>query len=222
MPVQTHTASNVRRLASATTALPADVTPPGAKGGILNVALRLFAEQGYAGASIRDIAQACDLKPASIYAHYASKEKLLAQLLNLGHEEHFKMVQEAVIDAEPEPFTQLKAYVSGHVRVHAEFPMLATLVNHELHALSADEVTTALKLREQATNVLMRILKRGQEQGVFANDFDHWLAGAAIGAMGMRVANWYSEQHEKTIEEIVDHYQRFACRLVGTGEKLPL
>ncbi len=220
MPIQTQSATNVRRLASATTALPADVTPQGPKGGILNVALRLFAEKGYAGASIRDIAQACNLKPASIYAHYASKEKLLAQLINLGHEEHFKMVNEAVVDSEPGPFSQLKAYVSGHVRFHAEFPMLATLVNHELHALSPEEVTTALKLREQATNLLMHILKRGQEQGDFATDYDHWLAGAAIGAMGMRVANWYSEQHEKSIDEIVDHYQRFACRLVGNGEQI--
>lgn len=218
MPMHITSADNVRRLASATTALPADVTPTGPKAGILNVALRLFAEQGYAGASIRDIAQACGLKPASLYAHYASKEQLLAQLINIGHEEHFKMVQEAVIDAQPEPLEQLKAYVSGHVRFHAEFPMLATLVNHELHALSAEEVTTALKLREQSTDLLMHILKRGQTLGAFAKDYDHWLAGAAIGAMGIRVANWYSEHHEKSIDEIIRTYQTFACRLVGQGE----
>ncbi|MBB3047686.1 AcrR family transcriptional regulator [Litorivivens lipolytica] len=217
MPMHIVTADNVRRLASDTTALPADVTPKGPKAVILDVALRLFAEKGYAGASIRDIAQACSLKPASIYAHYASKEQLLAQLMNIGHEEHFKMVQEAVVDAEPEPIEQLKAYVAGHVRFHAEFPMLAVLVNHELHALSAEEVVTALKLREQATDLLMHILKRGQTLGAFDNSHDHWLAGAAIGAMGIRVAHWYSEHHEKSVDEIVATYQTFACRLVAQG-----
>ncbi len=215
MPTQIlSSANNVRRLASATIALPADVTPPGPKAGILNVALRLFAEKGYAGASIRDIASAADLKPASIYAHYSSKEQLLAQLLNIGHEEHFQYVQDAVLNSEPAPTQQLRAYVSGHVRFHAEFPMLALLVNHELHALSEEDVTPALKLREQSTELLMNIVRRGQAQGDFGQDFDPWLAGAAIGAMGMRVAHWYSEKHEKTIDEIVRNYQRFACRLV--------
>lgn len=215
MPTQISSSNNVRRLASASTAIPSDIAPAGPKAGILDVALRLFAERGYAGASIRDIAQACNLKPASIYAHYASKEQLLVQLMNLGHEEHFKMVQEAVVDSDAGPTAQLKAYVAAHVRFHADFPMLATLVNHELHALSAEEVTTALKLREQATDLLMHIIKRGQESGVFKHDFDHWLAGAAIGAIGMRVAHWYCEAHEKSVDEIVAAYQQFACRMVG-------
>ncbi|MFT5032212.1 MAG: AcrR family transcriptional regulator [Bermanella sp.] len=218
MPTQVLSSSTVRRLASATIALPADVTPLGSKADILNVALRLFAEKGYAGASIRDIATAANLKPASIYAHYASKEQLLAQLLNIGHEEHFRYVQDAVVNSDPAPKLQLRAYVSGHVRFHAEFPMLALLVNHELHALSAAEVTPALKLREQATGLLMDIVERGQALGDFGQNFDSWLAGAAIGAMGMRVAHWYSEDHDKTIDEIVHNYQHFACRLVdATG-----
>lgn len=219
MPTQILSSSTVRRLASATIALPDDVTPPGPKAGILNVALRLFAEKGYAGASIRDLAAAADLKPASIYAHYTSKEQILAQLINIGHEEHFQYVQDAVLNCDPAPVAQLRAYVSGHVRFHAEFPMLAMLVNHELHSLSAEEVKPALKLRDQATSLMMGIIQRGQALGDFSQDFDHWLAGAAIGAMGIRVAHWYSEDYEKSIDDIVVEYQRFACRIVGaTGE----
>ncbi len=215
MPTETLANSNVRRLASATIALPSDVTPTGPKAGILNVALQLFAEKGYAGASIRDIASASNLKPASIYAHYASKEQMLAQLLNIGHKEHSQYVHRAVAQGGSDAKSQLCAYVSGHVRFHAEFPMLALLVNHELHALSAEEAAPALKLREQATALLMGIIRQGQDSGTFANDFDPWLAGAAIGAMGIRVAHWYSEEHDKTIDEIVNNYQRFACRIVG-------
>lgn len=215
MPTQILSSSNVRRLASDTIALPADVAPTGPKAGILNMALRLFAERGYAGASIRDIAAAAGLKPASIYAHYASKEQILAQLINLGHEEHFLYLHQAVLNCEPAPTSQLCAWVDGHVRFHAEFPMLALVVNHELHALSADEVAPALLLREQATGLAMDIIQRGQESGEFSQDFDIWLASAAISAMGMRVAHWYTEHHEKSIADIVSNYQGFACRLVG-------
>ena len=216
MPTQVLSDNNVRRLASATIALPADVSPEGPKAGILNVALRLFAERGYAGASMRDIAAAIGLKPASLYAHYASKEQMLAQLITLGHEEHLHYVRQALSDSKPTAEARLCAWVGGHVRFHAEFPMLAMLVNHELHALSAEQVAPALKLREQATELMMDIITRGQAEGDFSSDFDCWLAGAAIGAMGMRVAHWYSENFDKSIDEIVDNYQRFACRIVGT------
>ena len=219
MPTDILAATQVRRLASATTALPADVTPPGPKADILNVALRLFAERGYAGASIRDIATAAGLKPASLYAHYTGKEQMLAQLIDIGHKEHCETVHEQVARSGPEPTRQLCAYVRGHVSFHAQFPMLALLVNHELHALSAELVGGALQLRQQATELLMGIVRRGQAQGRFDQAYDPWLAGAAIGAMGMRVAHWYTEHHEKSVEEIIRTYQLFALRLLGAARE---
>lgn len=44
---------------------------------ILLVSTKLFAENGYAETSIRDIAEIMDLKPASLYSHIDSKEQLL-------------------------------------------------------------------------------------------------------------------------------------------------
>jgi AcrR family transcriptional regulator len=44
---------------------------------ILTVALELFAGQGYAGTSIRDIAEAMGVTKAALYYHFASKEEIL-------------------------------------------------------------------------------------------------------------------------------------------------
>lgn len=47
---------------------------------ILNVALRLFAEHGYAGTSVASIEEAAGLSPHSgaLYTHFGSKEQLMA------------------------------------------------------------------------------------------------------------------------------------------------
>ncbi len=44
---------------------------------IFDIAVDLFAERGYDGVSIRDIARAVDIKESSVYKHYASKEAIL-------------------------------------------------------------------------------------------------------------------------------------------------
>ena len=48
---------------------------------ILEVALELFARQGYEGTSIRDIAERMGMTKAAVYYHFPAKEELLADVL---------------------------------------------------------------------------------------------------------------------------------------------
>lgn len=48
---------------------------------ILNVAISLFATQGFTGTSLRQIAQAVGIKESAIYAHFESKEALYQAIL---------------------------------------------------------------------------------------------------------------------------------------------
>lgn len=57
---------------------------PGEKGTrekIFDAAVDLFAERGYDGVSIRDIAAAVGIKESSIYKHYKSKEEILEKIV---------------------------------------------------------------------------------------------------------------------------------------------
>lgn len=48
---------------------------------IFYVAIDMFATNGFAAVSMRDIAEAVGIKPASIYNHFASKDAILAELI---------------------------------------------------------------------------------------------------------------------------------------------
>jgi AcrR family transcriptional regulator len=63
---------------------------------ILNVAARLFAEQGYVGTSIRDIAAELGISSPSLYYHFRSKGEILTELLA----EPLERVEIAVSEAE--------------------------------------------------------------------------------------------------------------------------
>lgn len=57
--------------------------------------LRLFAERGIDGVSVRDIAAACGMTPSNLYAHYASKEALAAELFHEGYREYGRLLAAA-------------------------------------------------------------------------------------------------------------------------------
>ena len=46
---------------------------------------------------------------------------------------------------------------------------------------------------------------------------DTYLAGAAIGAMGIRVAEWYTPESGIAVDAVADAYSLFALRLLGAA-----
>jgi AcrR family transcriptional regulator len=205
---------NPRRLTAVDARLPAHTAPPGTPGRILLSALRLFAEYGFHGTSIRDIAADVGVNSATLYAHYPSKAHILVALVHIGHEELHQRMQQALIDAGSEPADQLAALVRAQVLAHTDFPLLALVANQELHALTAEQAAPALTLRDQATDLALRVLRRGARRGDFAID-DVTLAATAIGSMGVRVANWFGPDQPYTRDQVADAFAGYALRIVG-------
>jgi AcrR family transcriptional regulator len=195
-------------------ALPEGVTPPGTRGRILHAALMLFADVGFHGTSIRDIAAEVGINSATLYAHYPGKEQILAELALIGHQELHSRLQQALIDAGADPVDQLAALVRAQVLLHTDFPLLALVANQELHALSAEAATPSLVLREQSRELLRRVLRAGVQRGAFAvADVD--LAGIAIGSIGVRVASWFGPDQPYTRDQVAETFVGFAHRIAG-------
>lgn len=81
---------------------------------VLDAAARLFADKGYAGTSMRDIAHACGMLPGSLYYHFAAKEDLLVAVYERGVEELVINVR-AAIAKESEPWVRLQAACTAHL-----------------------------------------------------------------------------------------------------------
>jgi len=204
----------IRRMAADRPFLPPGLATSDTRQTILVAALRLFAEHGFEGASIRDIANEVGMKAASIYSHYASKEQLLLELLRFGHEEHNRRIRSALLSAPDDPVEQLCAAVRAHVRMHTDFPMLAAISNTELHALSAEVGSPVLALRANTVALLEGVVRKGVKSGVFHVPHE-WLAVAVIGGMGLRVAHWYTPDFELDGDAISEVYVEYALRVLG-------
>ena len=206
-----------RRLKAVAVALPEGTTPSGTRGRILLAALRLFAEYGFYGTSIRDLGTEAGINSATLYAHYPSKEQVLADLVLIGHEELQRQLQQALIEAGGGPVEQLAALVRTQVLMHTDYSLLAIVANNELHALSPDQAAPALALREQSRALLLQVLRTGTDRGLFAApDVD--LAAIAIGSMGLRVATWFGPDQPYGRERVADAFAQFALQIAGAGQ----
>ena len=181
---------------------------------LLLVALRCFAERGFHGTSVRDLARALGIQPGSVYSHVPSKEHLLAELVELGHRTHATRVAEAVAAAGDDPAAQLAAFMRAHVEVHARWSMLAVVSNNELPSLPVDLAQPSLRLRSESSHLLQRIVERGRDEGVFDVP-DVLLVVAALAAMGMRVAAWFDGDAEHDVDAVCETYAELGLRLVG-------
>lgn len=81
---------------------------------IIAVAETLFTRQGFDGTSMRDIAAAANMKAASMYYHFPSKEELLWSVWEKGGLEQVSRAREAIAGL-TDPWERMEAACVAHV-----------------------------------------------------------------------------------------------------------
>ncbi len=92
---------------------------------ILDAAERLFAQQGYAATSLRDIAAAADIQQPGLYKHFASKEDLYHQVYQRALEPVTDLMDRLVAQGGSDlSFTDLTAQMTDLLARHPNIPTL--------------------------------------------------------------------------------------------------
>ncbi len=89
---------------------------------ILGTALELFAQKGYLGTSMSDIAKQLGITKAALYKHYASKQEILDQIVERMNEMDYERAEEYEMpETEPDGFAE--AYLSLPVERIRDYSM---------------------------------------------------------------------------------------------------
>ena len=147
-------------------------------------AARLFAQKGYHGTSIGDIAEAMGVQKGSLYSHIASKEDLLWETLREG-----AAAFHAAIDAIPDdlpPVDKIRAAVRGHLRVVAEQLDVATVFTQEWRYLEGEYREELVAERRRYEERWRALFREGVESGDLRTDLDSGAAALLV----LSAANW--------------------------------
>ncbi len=97
---------------------------------ILDAAEALFAERGYAGTTLRDVADAVSLRIPSLYNHFENKDSLYAAVLERGVGPVLEVLSEFMRE-DGAGYHDARRVVSDVMNLLARDPQLPRLVLHE-------------------------------------------------------------------------------------------
>ncbi len=147
-------------------------------------AAKLFAEKGYHGTSIGDIAEALGVQKGSIYAHIASKEELLYETMREGADAFH-----GGLDAIPEdlPATErIRLALRAHLRVVSEQLDVATVFVREWRYLQGPRRDEIVAERRRYEERIRDLFREGRELSELRADLDEGAAALLL----LSAANW--------------------------------
>ncbi len=140
---------------------------------LLAAATRVFADQGFAGARVDEIAARTSTTKRMIYYYFGGKEELYIAVLERAYAVIRSLEQQLDVDhLEPAvAIRRLAELTFDHHESHQDFVRLVSIENiHHAEHLRRSRVRSGLSA--PAVDVLARILERGRATGVFRDDLD--------------------------------------------------
>jgi len=151
---------------------------------LTRIAARLFAEKGYQGTSLADLAGELGMQKPSLYHHIASKEDLLWEVAAEGAAA-FHVGLDAVPERAP-AVEKIRLALRAHLAVVAAQLDVATVFTREWRYLEGERRERFLAERRRYEERIRDLFREGVEGSELRTDLD--VATAAL--LFLSAANW--------------------------------
>ena len=147
-------------------------------------AARLFAEKGYHGTSVGDLAQALGVQKGSLYAHIGGKQELLYEAMREGADAFHHGLDRIPEDL---PVTErIRLALRAHLATVADQLDVATIFVQEWRNLEGEHREEILGERRRYEDRIRALFREGRELGELRSDLDESVAALLF----LSAANW--------------------------------
>lgn len=177
---------------------------------ILEVAQRLISQDGYDGASMRQIAEELGIKTASLYSHYNSKDDMLWEIaIRCAHEFHAHVLPIEQMDA------SVEERLGKMVRMHAELIIrnidAAAIFFYEWKHLEEGKEGRKAYYQghiERYERAFINVIEEGIEQKIFREVPVKFMTYTLLNSINW-IKNWYRPSGKMKVKEIADEFEAF-------------
>ena len=186
--------------------------PVGTRKAVIDAAVRLFSEKGFATTSVQEIVEGAEVTKGAFYHHFSSKEDVLLQIRDEIAREMLQNAQNAV-DTFKSPKDQLKNYILQGVKSVVEQRAYVAINFQEFHSFSEKGRAAIKHNNKQQETIIRGIIDRGKQAGCFRQELDSRFLTATIPAMITWVYRWYNPSGRLSVTEL----SSMVCELVLNG-----
>jgi AcrR family transcriptional regulator len=184
------------------------------KAAILRAAVEVMGEDGYEGASIRDMATRAGVSVAALYYHFPSKHDLLREFLDEALDVSLARIARRVA-RHTSPVEQLEEIVGTIIwsNLHDDFARRAAyVVSSEYTRLRPPERAAIEVKRKALLDLVEKVVREGVAARKFKTEEPREAARAIVTLAQSTVA--VEREINRSLEDIIELYQGFAVALV--------
>lgn len=182
---------------------------------ILDAAAALFAEKGYHGTNMRELAELVGVRAGSLYNHFPGKQDVLHRI---AHDVMAELLEgaRAAVAAQPEPRGRLRAWVTWHVGYHVANRRRAKVADDQLHALEPERRAQVVAVRDAYERLIRDLVAAGRDaEGWRVADLA--VVANAIGTMCTAVTVWYRDGGRLGPDEVAALYADLVLAMLEGG-----
>ncbi|MPR35728.1 TetR/AcrR family transcriptional regulator [Salmonirosea aquatica] len=141
---------------------------------IIEVAERLFASKGFAGTSVRDIAQEADINVAMISYYFGSKEKLIEALFSVRMVQTRTQIEMILQNEELTPLQKVNIWIDMVIdRLMSNQCFHKIMMREQLSTERTPIISgQIMELKIRNMELMKKLITEGQEKGAFRHDVD--------------------------------------------------
>jgi len=183
---------------------------------VIDAAIDVFWQKGYAAASVQDVADSVGVLKGSLYYYIESKEDLLFRILEDVHEQSRKILDE-VVALDTSPIERLRTYMERHVEWYLENVEEVTVYFRDWRYLTGERLRVAIERRRGYDRVIRDLIMEAQDSGDVDRDVDPKYASFFLLAAVNHVPDWYRRDAGDAPADIARSYADLVVgTLVGT------
>jgi AcrR family transcriptional regulator len=176
---------------------------------IFNAAMKVFAEKGFARATVNEIAKHAGIAKGTIYNNYKSKKKLFLALLEEGIDRLEAAVSREVARKDT-ILDKLEALISAQLSFFEEYRDYCKVLLSEVWGLGHRWEEQVQRLQLGYFQTIQELLEKGQAEGVICRDLETETTAAAIfGAVGVAALNRFVFAREYKYNRILQTLKQF-------------
>ena len=186
---------------------------------IMDKACTLFAEKGFGGTSLTDIADAVGLTRAAVYYYFKNKEALLEAIVNEVSSAPLKESIEWLKTAPEGATERLHSFVRMRVVSVLSHQVQMKMIGVTEASLPEDLAQRHNASKRKILHEYRELIRRGIQSGEF-RPVDDRIAALAIIGMGTWSVQWYNPDRGPSAAEIADQIADLSVASVAVERSL--